>query len=914
MGGRGSSSPYSRKTAVGPGPDGQPLPYNVTSFDDGLGGAIYPFLEQSGRAWHLVTRPAAELLGTWGASIEDATTPAEASIPTNANSSDASTVAGGAAGDEADEADCGPVHPAHTFGQNQPTLRWVNGSQVSDLYVAGMDTEQFLAATGLELDMHKGGFVLSKRISRIMRPHFVSGFFKESEVAIGYMEQTPDEAKVWDGAGLISRRMLRKLAAQQAEGLMGSEKLPPAKREKLARELARAQRVEFTVMTPKGQDKGHALVADDLRDDNGRPVDFLLPQDTKREVRLVQPWAAVGGQTGGGEGQSETTNPDEMATFVGLSFVHGHNEMRLDIQSLINLHPFFREEQLLDWLRDEGDLFEQAIVTGQVAEVMGRVDPQASLADLQGWPLREYLASGGQPMWFRSHVKSLFNQHLKRLNHSTLEKMRLPIPGGRHYVMPVGVGQRAGMGQTDGQPLHVPRGHIQIDAKRGTAWVNDEDWLALPDSPDLVPSSTEGTEGIAGILGGADNDDALWLHPFTDHDGERKVLAWRSPNQVGEYVVLKPTEQSHDLPWVTAGGEAITYPAADSRKLPPRVDQTQTDYLGLVDPETAGGLGEGEAYGVDVMERAVSRAVANQGALGMYCNSLMLNKALYGRLPATPPAPLEDIIDSAVKTGADLSQVVAWNYANSREILESRVPIPALLHKRLSVDWSDKENRPPSPRTSGLGVSGGGSSAAAGISVAAGNAHWLDRLEAGVQAHIAGMKDRRDGLAAQARPPEAVIRAALADPEMVALGAGLNQRFAAILNSYDKSRHKGQSQSVLERARLGVVDYLSYFPPEQRQRILLGALGSVYGDDEVDQGQTAVGSDIAAWLDAFDEGDLPQQGWRPWLFGLSSARETMAALRQMGVLDEVVETKEGLVVWPAGLDAEGMGRLDEGTT
>ena len=60
------------------------------------------------------------------------------------------------------------------------------------------------------------------------------------------------------------------------------------------------------------------------------------------------------------------------------------------------------------------------------------------------------------------------------------------------------------------------------------------------------------------------------------------------------------------------------------------------------------------------------------------------------------------------------------------------------------------------------------------------------RLEAGVQAHIAGMKERRDGLAAQARPPETVIQAALADPEMVALGAGLNQRFAAILNSKDK--------------------------------------------------------------------------------------------------------------------------------
>src|SRR5690606_27861220 len=120
------------------------------------------------------------------------------------------------------------------------------------------------------------------------------------------------------------------------------------------------------------------------------------------------------------------------------------------------------------------------------------------------------------------------NQHLRRLNDSTLAKMRLPIPGGRFYVMPAAVGRRAGL-----RGLAVPRGHIQLDGRAGTAWVNEEDWLALSDSPKGV--------GIAGILGGADNDDALWVHPFTDYDGERMVLAWRSPNQAGEYVVLRPT-------------------------------------------------------------------------------------------------------------------------------------------------------------------------------------------------------------------------------------------------------------------------------------------------------------------------------------------------------------------------------------
>jgi hypothetical protein len=133
MGGRGAAS---GRVAVLPEAILAELPYNVTSFDDDRRGATFPFLEQTERAWRILTRP-----------VDETADP----------------------------------HPAHTFGLDIPTLRWVNGNQVSDLYVDGLTTEQFLEATGLKLDMHKGGFVLSKRISRIMRPHFVSNFFDRSE-------------------------------------------------------------------------------------------------------------------------------------------------------------------------------------------------------------------------------------------------------------------------------------------------------------------------------------------------------------------------------------------------------------------------------------------------------------------------------------------------------------------------------------------------------------------------------------------------------------------------------------------------------------------------------------------------------------------------------------------------------------
>lgn len=100
MGGRGAAS---GNMAVLPGSILADLPYNVTSFDDDRGGATFPFLEQTQRAWRILTRP-----------VDETAEPLA----------------------------------ADTFGKagepRPPTLRWVNGSQVSDLYVDGMTTEEFL--------------------------------------------------------------------------------------------------------------------------------------------------------------------------------------------------------------------------------------------------------------------------------------------------------------------------------------------------------------------------------------------------------------------------------------------------------------------------------------------------------------------------------------------------------------------------------------------------------------------------------------------------------------------------------------------------------------------------------------------------------------------------------------------------
>jgi hypothetical protein len=57
--------------------------------------------------------------------------------------------------------------------------------------------------------------------------------------------------------------------------------------------------------------------------------------------------------------------------------------------------------------------------------------------------------------------------------------------------------------------------------------------------------------------------------------------------------------------------------------------------------------------------------------------------------------------------------------------------------------------------------------------------------------------------------------------------------------------------------------------------------------------------DTAVWLGAAGE-----EQFFPWQEDVTPAQTTMAALREVGMLDEVIQAKEALVVYPAAMKAE----------
>jgi hypothetical protein len=644
--------------------------------------------------------------------------------------------------------------------EQQPTLRWVKDNKVCDLHIPDMNADQFLAYTGLSLSLEHGPFVLSKRISRLIRPFRYFAFFKPNELTI---DHSPDlEPTVWDGAGLISSRVVDQIidTLDQSHPLYELHK----------REIAHCKRFEITILHDGGQEKGHVILDDSLA------VDFLFPADSaKPEVALTD------------------------KIFVGLQPVHSDEQMRLDVQSLVNLHPFFRNEHLAAWLHQESELFLNCIRAGEfdiLLSRLGRFVGEQDFTQFRSWWLAEYLLSGGSLLWFNGTIQAMGRQHLNRLL-SSEKKLRFPIPGGRFYIMPDTVGDRI-----------LDPGYAELDPDRATVWVSAAEW-----------------NEIAEILGGADGDDGCWVFPFTDYDGQKQLLIWRSPNQLGEYILRKPSPDSHPIQWRTAH-DTICWPRMDSRQLPPRIDTVKHQYGELEKfpfPPT-------KTYTIACMAPAIEQAKKNRGALGAYCNMLLLTKAVYGRLPNQLPARLEDVIDGSVKSFRDLTPVLAWVNAAASAIVRQGKRIPAPLRHRIEPSLPNDDQQ----------------------TVRFTDNHWIDSLITVAQSHIDMYQANLDALATQAQPPEDVFRA----------GGAWRKQGAALRHVYATGIHGRTPHPDIVTTCLQMLTTWG----ENAPFVMLGAAAEAIGDSRL--------SDAVLW----------QKETAPLM---------IAALRKVGLIGEPLWTTKG---------------------
>ncbi|MEM8860218.1 MAG: hypothetical protein AAGD96_17970 [Chloroflexota bacterium] len=643
-------------------------------------------------------------------------------------------------------------------------LTAVRDSGVLRFHAEGMGDQALMEKLGIQISMEKGAFVASKRLVRMMRPFRYWAMHASTDIVIGRnVNANPD---LWDGAGQISAKYVKELAYAKHLDLT----------QKQRRRLAKAKRVEITVMGPFGQEKAHCLVVDDLMGEvEGAKVEcdlVLPPNSTKTEVKFCDPFGTV---------------------FVGVVPVKGKRSMRIDIQSLINLggpNGFFQPAQLLAWLRMEGEFVLQGLNDGHHNKAMlnriANAETDEELENILNWHVPQFLAAGGQPAWFAGIIRSIARRYSEKLYQKVSKKFRFPIPGGRLYIFPAEVGSKT-----------VAEGECELDFDTGSIWVNDSDFLSY----------------IGRVAGGCDHDDAFWVFPFVDHDGERKVLAWRSPNQLGEYIVLKPSADSDEIQWETALGN-IAWPTMDSRLLPPRIDGIKTTYLDLIQEDE---FGEDRLYDYGLIQKAIVQSRSNAGVLGAMCNLLMVARAINPNwTPREMPARLEEIIDASVKTGADLTSVMEWIQAMVTK-LAANCAIPKVLLPRIEASLSEAEAR----------------------QVKLDPNNWVQLLTDGALDYLAEFQSEVDAIAAVAMPPVTVLQAGQAYLE---IGERVRAQYGSIVNPKNMDKLRNQLDAgriswseynearmgLIERARRETLALIAHLPAEEQRNALLGAVTAVY--------------------------------------------------------------------------------------
>jgi hypothetical protein len=558
----------------------------------------------------------------------------------------------------------------------------------------------------LKMNMRKGGFVLSKRLKRYVRPFKWAGDFRDEHLKIVYHDESK---KTWDGAGLMHRRMIKKVI----------DRSPLSKKQKAIalKKIGQVNRFELTMLSSRGQDKGHVFVVDDPNIE----WDFYLPKDTKEELAFANPGT----------------------TFIGLWDVHSkQNGIWMDMQSLVNLGRYIIPQGKFDeWLDKEGQAVIQRVLNGDLDDLLS---PMTDESDQNGWITKELIQAGGSVMWSASLAKAAMNAHIDRMAVRTFEKMRLPVPGQRLYI---GVDKLVGK--------CVPKGHAEIDHDNATIWVSADDWVELSE-----------------VWGGADQDDGMWVLPFQYPNHQQRLLVWRSPNQPGEFAVLKPTEK--------ISGEI---PVIRKEDIPLRIDKRDIHSLGYVaEPEYEDGI-----YSTKAMWPAIRAASKNIGTLGMFCNVLMCAEALGLEFEAWP-ARLEDIVDGQVKTGVDMSAIKVW----CKNWVRNNLPttLPEILWPRVEKMFEEGTVLTDNPD------------------------HWLSNMYYMAIAHVERWIEWRDEALKLATPPLKAIEEGEKYKEAGSVARDLY---------YKALGHKPEDEDFI-KAREALMTYLSSF--DHPEDVALGMIAA----------------------------------------------------------------------------------------
>lgn len=411
----------------------------------------------------------------------------------------------------------------------------------------------------------------------------------------------------------------------------------PIIRKTMVKELLASRVYNARIICPLGFIKGNAIVAD-----LPEGIDVITSStNIKKEIRL----------TTGYQFQAEPQGSKK--------------KVLTDDQTIINFPKLFPLEDMDMWLREEYELMFSKATTNNLLTNWRQIyqrqwrddeDPEEneararSLYSAYRWTAGDMRLTES-PWLFQSVA----------ISNSAPLKSRVPIPCALYeQIIPESLARMAGYDVTVEEYDIIRLNDVEVHV------VNDLDWLEMYESH-----------------GGHDQDDffKIFYREFEGGymNGDKVVIAVRSPNGYGEYTVFNYVEGNYAPSWEKSDGTVVQFPKVNGENWPQRLSEAieygKVSYTGLPSKSLPKEDRSGPYTQEDVLRDI--RIAMSGGNVGGFVNASMCHSMVISSHRPIQLCSLEDAIDKCINPDnvADVVAIDQESYAMMREVIQSGLPI-----------------------------------------------------------------------------------------------------------------------------------------------------------------------------------------------------------------------------------------------
>lgn len=523
----------------------------------------------------------------------------------------------------------------------------------------------------------KGGGKAGKRIKSFHRPTLFNAHFDHLNIKI--VEPTEYSNEDWendvasdlatpenlerllDGCFVISSRLIKQgidnLPVYEPHNTNDTEEYyyDPNIRKQLQHFLASSKVYNARINTHFGIIKGNMIVSDYLPED----VDVITSRaNIKTEITYNSGYRIL----------AEPQGPKSRVV--------------TDDQTVVNFPKLFRKADMQMWLHEEYEKMFQDAIAGKLLQNWKSIYTRLwrdseNIDDKEVQARMSYVAYRWVAAGLSITDSPWLFENLAISHAKPLEK-RIPIPCTVYeQIIPESIARMAGY------DISVESETIQRINEIGVHVVNDVDWIEMYESH-----------------GGHDADDFFKLFyrqiEGGELDGEKVIIAIRSPNGKGEYSVFKYVEGQWSPSWIKSNGETVKFPVINGRGWPMRLSTAirfgHVRYSGLPSSYSTSKAHASKEYD---QEQVIAdlRAAMNGGNVGRYVNAVMLHSMVFPNHRPVQLCSLESAIDGCTQTSdpADRAAIDEEAEFLVRQVIESGKPIDSFIWQSRHFARSLKE-------------------------------------------------------------------------------------------------------------------------------------------------------------------------------------------------------------------------------